>query len=115
MSQAFSSFSVIAASEVQSLPLISTKHIRLPPITSGVTKLPPTSPPHARKPQKIQKRFNNMRETLDRIPCEDFVSSLLEGVPLFDSVLMANLDKCKRKCSVGVVVKEDSMEEEGEI
>ena len=88
--------------------------IRLPPLEGLEGKLlPPTQP--AKLPVKIprlHKRFDNMDETLMRIPCEDFMSALLNREPCFDNALIQNWEKFREKCKCDDAVTEYVEEED---
>lgn len=90
---------------IHSLP---TERARLPPLAM----LPPTTA--SRKSERIprlQKRFGNMGEVLSRIPCEDFISSLLNREPFAANALVVNLVKIRKRTSWPEPLTEDSDEE----
>lgn len=52
-----------------------------------------------------------MEEVLTRIPCEDFLSSLLSREPYADNALVVNLAKVRERTHSEETLTEDSGEE----
>ena len=77
-------------------------------------KLPKTEPPAAAKAYTIKKRFADIEKTLERIPSEDWLGSLLYSRPDFTHVLEANLQRCKKKLSKLKLVQAAISEEDGD-
>ncbi len=83
---------------------------RLPPI--GTKLLPPTAAHRAAvKIPRLTKRFEHMEDFLTRIPCEDFLSSLLNREPYADNALVVNLAKVRERTHSEETLAEISDEE----
>ena len=98
----------LASSEDDYFP--PTLRVRLPPIAGKL--LPPTAAyrDSVRIP-RLTKRFAHMEDVLTRIPCEDFLSSLLNREPYADNALVVNLAKVRERTHSDEALTEDSGEE----
>lgn len=60
---------------------------------------------------RLMKRFEHMEDVLTRIPCEDFLSSLLNREPYADNALVVNLAKIRERTHSEETLAEISDEE----
>lgn len=60
---------------------------------------------------RLKKRFENVEDILTRIPCEDFISSLLDRRPFAGDLLVFNIAKLRKHTSSQEILTEYSDEE----
>ena len=76
-------------------------------------RLPKTDPPSPVRNYAFKKRFGDMGGKLDRIPSDNWLSTLLYCQPEFSRVLASNLERCKEKLARSKLVKAAIYEEDG--
>lgn len=74
----------------------------------------PRTPGPSVKHQPLRKRFSDMAETIERIPSEDWLSSLLYAKPEFTMALTKNIEKCKMRLAQHQLVREAINEEDND-
>lgn len=84
-----------------------------PPSRLQEMRLPRTQAPSL-KLQSIKRRFEDVSETRDRIPSEDWLSVMLYGKSEFVRKLCNNIEKCRGKLAQHRLVQEAISEEDWE-
>lgn len=83
---------------------------RIPSIAEQL--LPPTAAfRKVLRVPRLKRRFENIEDVLTRIPCEDFISSLLDRKPFTGDLLVLNRAKLRKHTSSQEILTECSDEE----